>query len=81
VLGRVDTGSQRRGPRCRIDSGPFVFRARDRLPIDEKRDSVFSLRSTVVRLARGYTGGGTGHDAGRNRLVLQDPTTDIDVVR
>jgi hypothetical protein len=58
-----------------------MFRACDRLPIHEKCDGVFSLRNTIVWFARSYTGGSTGHDAGRNRLVLQDPTTDINMVR
>ena len=51
------------------------------MPVDEKRDGVFGLRNTVVRLARGYTRGGASHDAGGNGLVLQDPTTNIDMMR
>lgn len=58
-----------------------MFQTLHRLPVDEKRDGVFGPRNAVVRFAGSYARCSTGHNAGRNGLVLQDPTTDINMVR
>jgi hypothetical protein len=68
-------------PGCGVDSSPTVSRTREGLPIDEKRDGVFGLGNTIVRLSRGDAGCSAGHDTSRDRLSLEEPTTDIDVVR
>lgn len=81
VLGGVDTGSQWSGPRCGVDGGALVLWTRDRLPVNKERDSVFRLWNAIEGCASSYTGGGACYDTSRNSLVLQDPATDINMVR
>ena len=80
MLGGVDTGSQWSSPGRRVDGGAFVLCTRDRLPVNEECDCVFGLRYTVVGCACGYPCGGARNHACGNGLVLQDPTTYIDMV-
>jgi hypothetical protein len=81
VLGGVDTGFNGRCPRCGVDRRTLVPRTFYRLPVDKKRDGVFGPLIAIVRFAGGYTRCRTGHNTSRNSPVLQDPATDIDMVR
>jgi len=69
MLGGVDTGSQWSGPGCGVDGSALVLWTRDRLPVNQERDSVFCLWNAIVGCARGYTGGGACHYASGNGLV------------
>lgn len=81
VLSRMNPSFQRRGPRCSVHRGPLVSWTGDRLPIDEERYCVFCLWYAVVRFPCSYPGSSTRNNASWHGLVLQDPTTNIDVVR
>lgn len=81
MLGGVDTGSQWSSPGCGVDGGTLVLWTRDRLPVNEERDSVFSLRHAIVGFIGSYTGGGACHNTCGDSLVLQYPATDIDMMR
>ena len=55
--------------------------ASERLPIHKECDRILRFRVAVVRLASSYSARSAGDDTGRYGLVLEDPTTYIDMVR
>ena len=81
MLGRVHASLQRSGPGRGVDACPFVFGAFDRLPVHKQSDRIFGVIHTVVRLARRYPRGSARNYSSGDSLVLQNPATDIDMVR
>lgn len=81
MLSRMNPSFQRRSPRCSVHRRPLVSRASKGLPINEERYGVFCLWYTVVGFPCSYTGSSTRDDPSRYGLVLQDPTTNVDVMR
>ena len=81
VLSRMNTSLQRCSPGCSVHSGSLVFWTGDRLPIDEERYSVFCLWYTVVGFPCRYPCRSARNNASWHGLALQDPTTDINVMR
>lgn len=80
VLCGVDASLKGCGPRSSIHSCTLVLGTLNRLPIDQKRNRVFSLRNAVIRLACCNACGSACHYSRGHSNVLQDPTADIDVV-
>jgi len=56
-------------------------RARERLPVDEERYGVFGLGNAIERLSRRDTRSSAGHNPSGDCLPLEEPTTDVDVMR
>jgi hypothetical protein len=81
MLSRVNASLERCSPRRGVYRRASVLGAAQRLPVHKKRDSVFGLRDTIVRLAGSNTGGRAGNDARRHSAVLHDPAVDVDMVR
>lgn len=80
MLRSVDTLLQRCRPASRVDSGTTVVRTLDGLPVYQECDGVFRPGHAVV-VSSCDTGSGTSHDTGGNGDILQDPATDVNVMR
>lgn len=81
MLRRMHSGFQRGCPAGCVYTCASVLRAFDGLPINHEGDSIFGLWHTVVWLARRNPRRCTRNNASRVGDVLQNPGTDINVVR
>ena len=57
-----------------------MLRALDGLPINQEGDGVLCFRDTVVWFTGCDASSRTGHHTGRDSLVLEEPTADVDVM-
>lgn len=81
VLRGMHARFERRRPRGSIHCSSFVLGARERLPVDEQGYGIFGIFNAIVRFPCCNAGSCACNDAGRNRLPLQDPAANVNVVR
>lgn len=80
MLGGMYSGFQGCRPAGRVNSGTFVFRAFNGLPVDKEGDRVFGLWDTIVRFASCDSCCCTGDNSSWNSNVLKNPAAYVNMV-